>query len=124
MNGSRPLERFWEQCTPQQAADAPGLIARYMGAAQRQARFLSCRYPREDVEPRVMYALYKTAYTYRPGKAGFIPWLNSKIRGETSMLRVRAAYKEKYRIKIERLDPDVFDIQRQRRGPGNHHHGS
>jgi len=56
-----------------------------------------------------MYGLYKAAYTYRPGKAGFIPWLNQQIRGETSMFRSRAAYKARYGIQMSRLDPDEVD---------------
>ena len=101
MNGTRPLESFWDKCTQAQAQAAPGLIARYLPAARRQAQYLSRRYPREDVEPRVMYALYKAAYSFVPGRAGFVPWLNSKIRGETSMLRKRAAHKQEYGIIIE-----------------------
>ena len=56
-----------------------------------------------------MFALYKAAYSWRPGTAGFIPWLNTKIRGELSMLRERAAYKSKHRIRLCRIDPEMID---------------
>lgn len=101
MRGSRPLEKFWETCSPEQKAAAPGLISRYMRAAQLRANCLSWRFPPgDDVEPRVMYALYKAAYTYVPGKATFATWLQQKVRGETSMLCRRAGYRERYHIRV------------------------
>jgi hypothetical protein len=56
-----------------------------------------------------MYALYKAAYTFRPGPAGFIPWLNSKILGETSMLRCRRAYAVRYGIRLSTFDIENDD---------------
>ena|SRR5271166_1273468 len=87
MAGTPPLLPFWLESTPEQVAAAPDLIVTYMRSAMRYVQLASQLYPHEDVEPRVMYGLYKAAYTYKPGKAGFINWLRTKVRGEMSMIR-------------------------------------
>ncbi len=100
---------FWETASSEQRDQAAELIARHFAATAAYARYLQLRYPREDVEPRVMYALFKAAYTYRPGSAGFLHWLHIKILGETSVLRTRQAYRDKHGIRIANLDVSLLD---------------
>jgi len=105
----RRLEPFWSTASLEQQDRAPDLIARHFAATAAHSRHLQSRYPREDVEPRVMYALYKAAYTYQPGHAGFVHWLKIKILGETSMLRTRQAYRDRHGIRIANLDFSLLD---------------
>ena len=106
---NRNLKDFWTGATPEQAAQAPGLIARYMKSAERRSKWLSFQYNQLDAESCVMYALYKAAYTFRPGKASFLSWLNKKIFGETGKLRRQLARKSKQGIKFQPLDVEELE---------------
>lgn len=65
---------------------AAALIASHLEAAVRQAAYWQARFPDEDVEPRIMQALYLAAYTFKPGKGTFYFWFRHKIRGQMSNL--------------------------------------
>ncbi len=105
----RALAPFWERSSTAQRALAPILIDRHLAATLAHARHLQERYPREDVESRVIYALYKAAYTYQPGTSGFVRWLNFKILGETSVLRKRQAYRDRHSIRIASIEFSLLD---------------
>lgn len=47
------------------------------------------RYPREDIEPAIMGALYRAAYSYRPGIGTFYHWFIWKAKGAISAIRKR-----------------------------------
>jgi hypothetical protein len=73
---------------------ACALISSHMAAAQRQIDYLHRRYPREDVEPTVMQALYLAAFTHRAGGKSFYSWFKIKLFGQTSRFRQAAKHRE------------------------------
>jgi len=63
------------------------LIGAHLGSVRRHVPRLEARFPRHDVEPLAMQALYIAAFTYRPGPQSFHSWLRWKVRGSTAGLR-------------------------------------
>jgi hypothetical protein len=107
---NRTLRAFWRDSTPEQALAAPILIMRWIDAVQRRAHYLRRKFPSEDVEGRVMYALYKCAYSYRPDRGNFMTWLNIKIAGELCGLRRKQVREEIRGIHFERLAIDQKEM--------------
>jgi hypothetical protein len=99
----RELRPFWRDSTPEQALAAPDLIARHLEIVRQHAGYLARQYPREDVEPRIVYALYKAAYSFRPGTSSFKHWLHVKIAGELTGLKWLQDRKQRYGIHLETL---------------------
>lgn len=69
---------------------AISLIESHLEAAKRQADYWQRLYPREDIEPIVMQALYVAAFTFKPGKGSFYFWFRWKLRGALSTVQRRA----------------------------------
>ena len=100
---------FWERARPDQLARASGLIAEHLTQARDYARWISHRYPGEDVEPRIMMGLYKAAYSWNPGTAKFYWWFKRKARGELWMLTKRRNTRDEQGIHIHRLERPWVD---------------
>ena len=104
-----PMSAFWDRATPVQKAAAPGLIEKHLAWAAKEARFRQVSFLGEDVERRIMTAVYKAAYSYQPGRGSFRLWLEWQIRGETSDLRRRRRYHESigvHRVAVRWADVD------------------
>ena len=111
MASPNTFEIFWEppKCTAEQARMGPDLIARYRAPVLRHAQHIQQHYPGEDVESRIIMGLYKAAYSWTPGPAGFVHWLRKKIRGEMSMIKLRFAYRQQHGITLRYLMDDEVD---------------
>lgn len=68
---------------------AEKLVADYLAAVIRAASAWQSVYPHEDIEYIFVGALYRAAWTWRPGKASFWRWWNLKARGALATLRRR-----------------------------------
>lgn len=79
---------FWLGDDANPDSYAAELIDAHLHAAPRIVAFHTSRHPREDVEAIVMMALYRAAYSFRPGPGTFYWWWKWMIQdGLSHILR-------------------------------------
>jgi hypothetical protein len=100
------LRPFWQDSTPEQAFAAPDLISLWLPSVLRRALSLQRCYPSEDVETRLVYGLFKAAYSYRPERCSFTHWLYIKTSGELAGLKKAIQRRERHGIYFQTLDPN------------------
>lgn len=69
---------------------AEKLVTDYLDAVVKASDYWQPRYPHDDMEFVFVGALYRAAWTYRPGKVPFWYWWNRKAKGALSRFRRRA----------------------------------
>lgn len=70
--------------------EAERRVADYLDAVIRASAAWQPTYPHEDIEYLFVGALYRAAWTYRPGPASFWRWWNRKAQGSLTGLNRRA----------------------------------
>jgi hypothetical protein len=91
---------FWEKATEEQLTQAEFFIKEFSQHADVQTRRLQEKYPGEDIEPRIMMALYKAAYTWKEGSSGFYCWFQRQIWHEMSVIRHRRKHRRVHGIVV------------------------
>lgn len=91
------------------------LIREYLPTVARSVNFWQRKFPSDDMEVVLMTALYRAAYTWRPGPAGFFHWYIICLR--SGIATVRRKYQRRARGLMEpgrgshRRLPPVHQVQ-------------